>query len=82
MEVILHVYDVTTSGSNRANSAVLHINRIFKDRFRLGGIFHSAVQVLPFFLSIFVSSSLWHVFHCDFLNRYMEKRNGRLGSVN
>ncbi|CAA6666946.1 unnamed protein product [Spirodela intermedia] len=33
-EVVLHVYDVTNS-----------INRIFKDRIGLGGIFHSAVQV-------------------------------------
>ncbi|KAK1303461.1 hypothetical protein QJS10_CPB11g00794 [Acorus calamus] len=44
-EVILHVYDVTNSASAKANNTILQINRIFKDRIGLGGIFHSAVQV-------------------------------------
>nr|CAD1835390.1 unnamed protein product [Ananas comosus var. bracteatus] len=44
-EVILHVYDVTNSDSEKTNSTILQINRIFKDRIGLGGIFHSAVQV-------------------------------------
>lgn len=44
-EVVLHVYDVTNSGSEKTNSTILQINRIFKDRIGLGGIFHSAVQV-------------------------------------
>lgn len=44
-EVVLHVYDVTNSGSAKTNNTILQINRIFKDRIGLGGIFHSAVQV-------------------------------------
>lgn len=44
-EVVLHVYDVTNSGSEKTNNTILQINRIFKDRIGLGGIFHSAVQV-------------------------------------
>ncbi|KAG6510648.1 hypothetical protein ZIOFF_028676 [Zingiber officinale] len=49
-EVVLHVYDVTNSGSEKTNNTILQINRIFKDRIGLGGIFHSAIQV-PFFFS-------------------------------
>ncbi|XVF12542.1 hypothetical protein REPUB_Repub08aG0127500 [Reevesia pubescens] len=44
-EVILHIYDVTNSGSDKTNSTILQINKIFKDGIGLGGIFHSAVQV-------------------------------------
>ncbi|XP_027367428.1 deubiquitinase DESI2-like [Abrus precatorius] len=44
-KVIVHIYDVTNNQSQRLNSTVLHINRIFKDGIGLGGIFHSAVQV-------------------------------------
>lgn len=44
-EVVLHVYDVTNSGSEKTNNTILQINRIFKDRIGLGGVFHSAVQV-------------------------------------
>ncbi|XP_028773144.1 deSI-like protein At4g17486 isoform X2 [Neltuma alba] len=44
-EVILHIYDVTNSGSERTNSTIVQINKIFKDGIGLGGIFHSAVQV-------------------------------------
>jgi hypothetical protein len=44
-EVVLHVYDVTNSDSEKTNNTILQINRIFKDRIGLGGIFHSAVQV-------------------------------------
>ncbi|XP_078442438.1 uncharacterized protein LOC144712124 [Wolffia australiana] len=44
-EVVLHVYDVTNSGNAKTNNTILQINRIFKDRIGLGGIFHSAVQV-------------------------------------
>ncbi|KAL9255355.1 DeSI-like protein [Drosera capensis] len=42
-EVILHIYDVTNSGSEKTNNTILQINKIFKDRIGLGGIFHSAV---------------------------------------
>ncbi|KAH1089830.1 hypothetical protein J1N35_017087 [Gossypium stocksii] len=45
MEVILHVYDVTNSESDKTNSTIVQINKIFKDGIGLGGIFHSAVQV-------------------------------------
>ncbi|CAL0303368.1 unnamed protein product [Lupinus luteus] len=45
MDVILHIYDVTNSGSDKTNNTILQINKIFKDGIGLGGIFHSAVQV-------------------------------------
>ncbi|KAM0946874.1 putative PPPDE peptidase domain-containing protein [Dioscorea sansibarensis] len=45
MEVVLHVYDVTNSGSEKTNNTILQINKFFKDGIGLGGIFHSAVQV-------------------------------------
>ncbi|XP_031381634.1 deSI-like protein At4g17486 [Punica granatum] len=44
-EVILHIYDVTNSGSEKTNNTIMQINRIFKDTMGVGGIFHSAVQV-------------------------------------
>lgn len=44
-EVILHIYDVTNSGSEKTNSTITQINKIFKDGIGIGGIFHSAVQV-------------------------------------
>lgn len=44
-EVILHIYDVTNSGSDKTNNTILQINKIFKDGIGLGGIFHSAVQI-------------------------------------
>ena len=44
-EVILHIYDVTNSDSDKTNNTIVQINKIFKDGFGLGGIFHSAVQV-------------------------------------
>ncbi|XP_026662427.2 desumoylating isopeptidase 1 homolog isoform X1 [Phoenix dactylifera] len=44
-EVVVHIYDVTNSGSEKTNNTILQINRIFKDGIGLGGIFHSAVQV-------------------------------------
>ncbi|KAM0934593.1 putative PPPDE peptidase domain-containing protein [Dioscorea sansibarensis] len=44
-KVVLHIYDVTNSGSDKGNNTILQINRIFKDGIGLGGIFHSAVQV-------------------------------------
>ncbi|KAK8679873.1 hypothetical protein V6N13_108836 [Hibiscus sabdariffa] len=44
-DVILHIYDVTNSGSEKTNNTIVHINKIFKDRIGLGGIFHSAIQV-------------------------------------
>ncbi|KAL3568527.1 hypothetical protein D5086_031178 [Populus alba] len=36
-EVILHVYDVTNSGSEKTNNTILNINKIFKDTIGLGG---------------------------------------------
>ncbi|CDP05149.1 unnamed protein product [Coffea canephora] len=44
-EVILHIYDVTNSGSDKTNNTIVQINKIFKDGIGLGGIFHSAVQI-------------------------------------
>ncbi|CAN1264521.1 DeSI-like protein At4g17486 [Linum perenne] len=45
-EVILHIYDVTNSGSEKTNTTIMQINKIFKDGIGLGGIFHSAIQVV------------------------------------
>ena len=47
-EVVLHIYDVTNSGSEKTNNTIVQINRFFKDGIGLGGIFHSAIQVLLF----------------------------------
>ncbi|XP_044469016.1 deubiquitinase DESI2-like [Mangifera indica] len=44
-DVILHIYDVTNSGSEKTNNTIMQINKIFKDGIGVGGIFHSAVQV-------------------------------------
>lgn len=44
-DVVAHVYDVATAGSD---TTVLHINRFFKDAIGLGGIFHTAIQVIRF----------------------------------
>ncbi|KAF2583878.1 hypothetical protein F2Q70_00035094 [Brassica cretica] len=44
-EVVVHIYDVTNTGSDKTNNTILQINRIFKDGIGLGGIFHSAIQV-------------------------------------
>ncbi|KAL3521561.1 hypothetical protein ACH5RR_019710 [Cinchona calisaya] len=44
-EVILHIYDVTNSESDKTNNTILQINRFFKDGIGLGGIFHSAVEI-------------------------------------
>ncbi|KAI3731331.1 hypothetical protein L1987_62519 [Smallanthus sonchifolius] len=44
-EVILHIYDVTNSDSEKTNNTIVQINKIFKDGIGLGGIFHSAVQI-------------------------------------
>ncbi|KAF8097577.1 hypothetical protein N665_0285s0009 [Sinapis alba] len=39
-EVVLHIYDVTNSGSE-----ILQIDRFYKDGIGPGGVFHSAIQV-------------------------------------
>ncbi|OEL16748.1 hypothetical protein BAE44_0022231, partial [Dichanthelium oligosanthes] len=44
-EVVLHVYDVTKTGSEKTDNTIRKINRFFKDGIGVGGIFHSAVQV-------------------------------------
>lgn len=43
--MMLHIYDVTNSDSEKTNNTIVQINKIFKDGIGLGGIFHSAVQV-------------------------------------
>ncbi|MCO5578739.1 hypothetical protein L7F22_032584 [Adiantum nelumboides] len=45
MEVALHVYDVTNSGSAKTNNAIVQLNRLLRNGMGLGGIFHSAVEV-------------------------------------
>eukprot|EP01018_Ginkgo_biloba_P020866 Gb_01233 [translate_table: standard] len=44
-EVVLHIYDVTNSTSVKTNSAIVQLNKIFKDGIGMGGIFHSAVEI-------------------------------------
>lgn len=62
-DVILHIYDVTNSGSEKTNNTIMQINKIFKDGIGFGGIFHSAVQVLLYIglicLCTCVMESLW-----------------------
>lgn len=55
VEVVLHVYDVTNSASDKTNNTIVKINKFFKDGIGLGGIFHSAVQVFLFFSFFLVS---------------------------
>jgi len=50
-DVILHIYDVTNSGSEKTNNTIMQINKIFKDGIGLGGIFHSAIQVVLYLFS-------------------------------
>lgn len=67
MEVILHIYDVTNSGSDKTNNTIVQINKIFKDGIGLGGIFHSAVQVAHAFHSYFkfLFIRMWHLRYSD-----------------
>ncbi|CAL1371151.1 unnamed protein product [Linum trigynum] len=44
-DVILHIYDVTNSGSEKTNNTIMQINKIFKDGIGIDGFFHSVVQV-------------------------------------
>jgi hypothetical protein len=53
-DVVAHVYDVANAGSD---TTVLHINRFFKDAIGLGGIFHTAIQVIIIHCSQFIPSS-------------------------
>jgi hypothetical protein len=43
--VTLHVYDVTNSGSGAANNAIITLNRLLKDTWNVGGVFHCGVEV-------------------------------------
>ena len=45
-EVFLHVYDVANSDSVKTNNVILQLNKVFKDGIGLGGIFHSAIEVM------------------------------------
>ncbi|OAY85223.1 DeSI-like protein [Ananas comosus] len=57
-EVVVNVYDVTNSESEKTNNTILQINRVFKDAIGLGGIFHSAVQVY--------GDEEWSFGYCDY----------------
>lgn len=43
--VTVHVYDVTNSSSETANSIIQGVNRMFKDNLALGGVFHCGIEV-------------------------------------
>jgi hypothetical protein len=43
--VTVHVYDVTNSSSDTANSIIIGLNKMFKDTMSLGGVFHCGVEV-------------------------------------
>lgn len=43
--VTVHVYDVTNSSSETANSIIQGVNRVFKDTMSLGGVFHCGIEV-------------------------------------
>ncbi|PPD72917.1 hypothetical protein GOBAR_DD30186 [Gossypium barbadense] len=49
-EVMLHIYDVTNSGSDKTNNTIVHINKIFKDRIGLGGF--TVWKILVEFLGV------------------------------
>ncbi|GBG88467.1 hypothetical protein CBR_g47937 [Chara braunii] len=44
-QVLLHVYDVTNSASEKTNNAIRQVNKIMRDTMGIGGIFHGAVEV-------------------------------------
>lgn len=64
-EVTLHVYDVTNSGSVRANSAILGLNRFMRGGIGIGGIFHGAVEVYSREWSFGYCEDGTGVFHCQ-----------------
>ncbi|KAH7557684.1 hypothetical protein JRO89_XS11G0201100 [Xanthoceras sorbifolium] len=80
MDVILHIYDVTNSGSDKTNNTIMQINKIFKDGIGIGGIFHSAVQVLSLSISLVFKEKEKLTFVLRTL--YMERKNGLLVFVN
>ncbi len=53
-EVVLHVYDVTNSGSGRANATIRRLNKILRDGMGIGGIFHGAIQVRHLYCNGFI----------------------------
>jgi len=42
MEVKIHIYDVTNTPSERANSVIMTVNNLTRD---VGGVFHGAVEI-------------------------------------
>ncbi len=55
-EVVLHVYDVTNSGSGRANATIRRLNKILRDGMGIGGIFHGALQVRHLYCNGFIEA--------------------------
>lgn len=71
-EVMLHVYDVTNSDSEKTNNTIVQINKFFKDGIGLGGIFHSAVQVFFHLYHQFMySGCLIMIYVCKLLQLIM-----------
>ena len=54
--VTLHVYDITNTQYEAANSAIQNLNRFTKDALGAGGIFHGAVEV---------NDTEWSYGYCD-----------------
>ena len=54
--VTLHVYDITNTQYEAANSAIQNLNRFTKDALGAGGIFHGAVEV---------NGDEWSYGYCD-----------------
>ncbi len=60
-EVVLHVYDVTNSGSGRANATIRRLNKILRDGMGIGGIFHGAIQVRHLCCNGFIVAKKRHI---------------------
>ncbi len=60
-EVVLHVYDVTNSGSGRANATIRRLNKILRDGMGIGGIFHGAIQVRHLCRNGFIVAKKRHI---------------------
>ncbi len=60
-EVVLHVYDVTNSGSGRANATIRRLNKILRDGMGIGGIFHGAIQVRHLYCNGFIVAKKRHI---------------------
>jgi hypothetical protein len=72
-EVVLHVYDVTNSGSGRANAMIQRLNKILRDGMGIGGIFHGAIQVFHSLFHRLVGANKRHFAKKKMLSKFFRK---------